>query len=197
MTNLAIQFSGYVDGVHTVIIKDNVTNPFNQLKDTYSTTSYKNVNKNEDNNSLETFIQSIEEEVKSLPKKRQKKIIKALATIPAMILPFMSSVKTNAQTIQVDFPFLNDKPDSIIPPEIWDILSQLIASAGKIGFLLSILLIAIAGLMIMFGRREKAVVWISEIIKGYGIILVAPILILLLTTLVYLILGNSGLDMFY
>lgn len=180
MANLVIDFKGYIDGVHHVIIRD------------------------EKDCKTKSFLQIIEKEVKNLPKKRRKKFFKLIMTAPLLLSTLITTGRANAQSIttagqiKIDSPFISKEDTSIIPMEIWEILIQLISSAGKIGFLLAILLVMIAGGMAMFGRKDKAKAWISEIIKGYGIILLSPIVIKLLTSLVtFLLGGTSGLNMFY
>lgn len=174
-------------------------------KESYSRSHYK-VNKKQDlvNDTVIPFIQLIEEEVKLLPKKKQKKYFNLLRIIVMSAVPLTLTKTTNAQMIQtsakpINIPFIENKSGlGILPPDIFQILIQLIGGAMMLGSLIAILLLIVAGGFKMAGQSDKAKKWITEIIKGLGIILLAPALIVLLVAITSMTLsGIDGLDIFY
>ena len=174
-------------------------------EDSYSTVQV-DLNKEEDmmNDTIIPFIKMIEEEVKLLPKKRQKRFFNMIRVSSMMIIPLAIAKNANAQMITtsakpINIPFIeNQQGLSILPPEIFQLLIQLIGGAMMLGSLVAILLLIAAGTFKMLGQSEKAKRWTTEILKGFGITLLAPAIIILLVAITSLVLGGiDGLDVFY
>lgn len=176
----------------------------NDNEESYSTSHYK-INKKQDTvDTVIPFIKLIEEEVKLLPKKKQKKYFNLLRIMSLTAIPLTVAKNTNAQMIQtstkpINISFIENKGGlGILPPDIFEILIQLIGGAMMIGSLIAILLLIVAGGFKMAGQSDKAKKWITEILKGLGIILLAPALIILLVAITSMTLsGIDGLDIFY
>lgn len=168
----------------------------------YSKSSYRVDSSIERNNSLEgsSFIEGIVKEVKTLPLKKQMKFHKLILQTSIAVIPLMAvSNQASAQTVAVDMGILDKaKGLDILPTEILQLLTQLIVACGILGVLLSILCLMIAGGLRMTMQTDKAKRWSTDIIKGLGQILLAPLVIATLVTLTSLILGNiDGLSLFY
>ena len=146
------------------------------------------------NDSIENFIKSTAKEVESYSIKKKKKLL----TITSGILTLLTTMTASSQIAMAENVVQVDYNSDLIPTEISEILTQLINFAGKIGILIAILLMIIAGCLKMFGQSEKARKWSVDIIKGFGQILLAPLIIMILVTLTRLLLGNvDGLKPFF
>lgn len=162
----------------------------NALNDVYVT---KRIVVREDN-SFENFSKSIVKEVESYSTKKRRKLL----TITSGILTVLTTMTLSSQMARAENVVQVDYNSDLIPSEIGEILTQLINFAGKIGILIAILLMIIAGCLKMFGQSEKARKWSVDIIKGFGQILLAPLIIMILVTLTRLLLGNvDGLKPFF
>lgn len=147
--------------------------------------------------SITPFMEDVIKEVKDYSKKDKKKMLRIIQGITVLLIPQMFIQKTQAQTISTQLIPTNVQSD-IIPPEVMDIMSQLISSAGKIGILLAILLLIVTGILKMLGQSAKARKMSVDIIKGFGQVMLAPIIILLISMLTRLMLGGiDGLDFFF
>jgi len=116
-----------------------------------------------------------------------------------MIIPLLAPTKiTQAQEI-TSFPLLEKSHGiELLPPEVIDILKQLILAFGTVSVALAILFLMGAGVYRMIGNERKAREWSVNVIKGFGQVLLAPVIILILTTLTALIFKNvRGLDAFF
>ena len=144
--------------------------------------------------SLINFTESMAKEVESYTIKERKKLFAITSGILMMILPTtISSQRVSASNlVEVDY------TSSLIPSEISTILMELISMAGKIGILVAILMLIVAGFMKMFGQSEKSRKMSKDIIKGFGQVLLAPIIIMILVTITRLLLGGvDGLRPFF
>ena len=133
---------------------------------------------------------------------------KASASGIDQIVPFLqqrnSTVPTTAtpnqgETIPVDGNMVNQLKDmGILPPDVLNILVDIIVTCGILGVLLAIVCLMVAGGFRMLGQLERARKWSVDVIKGLGQILLAPVIIILLTLLTSMLLGSiEGLDVFY
>jgi len=145
------------------------------------------------------FIEELTKEVKLLPKKVQIRFYTKLKKLSLLIIPILASTKiTHAQEI-TNFPLLEKSHGiELLPPEVIDILKQLILAFGTVSVALAILFLMGAGVYRMIGNERKAREWSVNVIKGFGQVLLAPVIILILTTLTALIFKNvRGLDAFF
>jgi len=145
------------------------------------------------------FIKELTKEVTKQPKKIQQRFFAKLKRLSLLIIPILAPTKiAHAQEI-ISFPFLG-KPQGLelLPPEIIDILKQLILAFGTVSVALAILFLMGAGIYRMIGNERKASEWSVNVIKGFGQVLLAPVIILILTTLTALIFKNvHGLNIFF
>jgi len=145
------------------------------------------------------FIEELTKEVTLLTKKAQHQFYTKLKKLSLMIIPLLAPTKiTHAQEI-TSFPLLEKSHGiELLPPEVIDILKQLILAFGTVSVALAILFLMGAGVYRMIGNERKAREWSVNVIKGFGQVLLAPVIILILTTLTALIFKNvRGLDAFF
>lgn len=148
--------------------------------------------------STSDFIDAIAKEVEKKPKSVQKRFFKILRNSYLLVIPLLTTQKAHAAGA-TNIP-LFDKAYSldILPQEIVTILIQLIVAAGILGVAFAMLCLMVAGGYRMIGQTDKARNWSSDIIRGLGQILLAPVIILILVTLTSLIFRNvPGLDIFF
>lgn len=102
-------------------------------------------------------------------------------------------------TIPVDGDLVGGiKSLGILPPDVVDLLVDIIVTCGVIGFFTSIICLMITGGFWMIGQRERARQWTTDILKGLGQIFLSPVVIILLTLLTTMLLGDIAvLDLFY
>lgn len=177
-------------GVHRVVIRDiEEVNPIDNLSEGFTTIKYKK-------NPMMPFMEDVAREVKMLTKKKQKKFKKLITVSLGIILPFISTEMASAQTM--DFPMVGGGGNEFLPPEIMKILVQLILALGIFGVLLAMGALMAVGAYRMVGNQSKAVAWSKNIIGGLGQVLLAPVIILILTSIVVLLFGNiPQLSIFY
>ena len=143
------------------------------------------------------FMEALTKEVKNQPKHIQKRFYKILRNSYLVALPLLITPQAHAQ--KIGFPQL-DKAQGldILPPEVMDILIQLIIAAGILGVAFAILCLMVAGGYRMIGQSAKAQNWSTDIIRGLGQVLLAPVIILILVTITSLVFKNvPGLDLFF
>jgi uncharacterized membrane protein YdfJ with MMPL/SSD domain len=143
------------------------------------------------------FMEVLAKEVKNQPRHVQRRFYKILRNSYLVILPLLITPHAHAQ--KIGFPQL-DKAHGleILPPEIMDILIEIIIAAGVLGVAFAILCLMIAGGYRMIGQSMKAQNWSTDIIKGLGQVLLAPVIILILVTITSLVFRNvPGLDLFF
>ena len=147
------------------------------------------------------FIEKFVKEVNGKPKQVRERFYKILTATYLIALPSLIPMNANAQTqaVNLGVPMI-DKANSleILPPEIVTILLQLVVAAGVIGVVFAILCLMVAGGYRMIGQSDKARNWSTDIIKGLGQVLLAPVIILLLVTLVSMMFKKvPGLSVFF
>lgn len=178
MTKTIINFN-YNNGIRTMSINGKITSKYSNKEDSSS------------------FTESIIREVNARPKKNQLKIIKSLQMISISLIPILhTDQRASASILQ---PLLDSsKTTEILPPEIIDILKQLILACGTIAVALAMILMSIAGMYWMLGNKAKSKQWTEDIIKGFGQVLLAPVIILILASLTVLLFKNvRGLEAFF
>lgn len=146
-----------------------------------------------------TFIEELTKEVTMQPKKIQQRFYAKLKKLSLLIIPILAPVKIAHAQEMTGFPLLEKSQGiELLPPEIIDILKQLILAFGTVSVALAILFLMGAGVYRMIGNERKASEWSVNVIKGFGQVLLAPVIILILTTLTALIFKNvHGLNMFF
>lgn len=183
MTSLIVNYH-YNNGVRHMSIYDNDSCKLKMKRNTEQ---------------IAPFIEELTKEVKLLPKKVQKRFYSKLKKLSLLIIPILVPTKlTHAQEI-TNFPLLEKSHGiELLPPEVIDILKQLILAFGTVSVALAILFLMGAGVYRMIGNERKAREWSVNVIKGFGQVLLAPVIILILTTLTALIFKNvRGLDAFF
>lgn len=178
MTKTIISFN-YNDGIRTMSINGVKSSKYSSKEDSFS------------------FMESLIEEVNIHPKKTQLKIMKSLQMISISLIPLLhTNQNASASILQ---PLLDSsKTIEILPPEIIDILMQLILACGTIAVALAMILMSVAGIYWMLGNKVKSKQWTEDIIKGFGQVLLAPVIILILASLTVLLFKNvHGLEAFF
>lgn len=152
---------------------------------------------NSDSPTIPAFMEVLAKEVKNQPKHIQKRFYKILRNSYLVALPLLITPQAHAQ--KIGFPKLDEAEGlEILPPEILNILIELIIAAGILGVAFAILCLMIAGGYRMIGQKMKAQSWSTDIITGLGQILLAPVIILILVTVTSLVFRNvPGLDLFF
>lgn len=134
------------------------------------------------------------EEVKNLPKKKKIKYAKiCLATLTTLASISILGIPTFAETIPLAVE-VTTQTGQILPKDIVDIGKYLIGICAAIGFVLAIILYQLAGGLRMLRKRKEATEWSSDILKGFFQILVAPVLIVTIALVCYLLF--SGIPFF-
>lgn len=134
-------------------------------------------------NNQSFLICNIEEEVKKLPKKR-KKLLYAVAK--SLLISSISSL------IIVNPVFAATTSVAIMPPDIMKIGMYLIGICATASTVLAIILAQLAGGYRMLMKSKEATEWTTSILKGYTQVILAPVLILAIAFLAYLLFGNSA-----
>lgn len=145
------------------------------------------------------FISNLTKEVNTLPVKKKKKFYKILQTTSITLISMIFSTKNALAQQMSNYPLLsNSKELELLPPEIVDILKQLILTCGTVSVALAIIFLMGAGIYRMIGNKAKAREWTVDIIKGFGQVLLAPVIILILASLTALVFKNvRGLEAFF
>ena len=149
------------------------------------------------NKELFPFIEQIQKEVKKYPQAKRKRIMKLLQASTITLITMMQFTETSkAQTLSVYQP-TNGK-SNLLPPEIMDILKQLIWACEGIAVLLAAIFLALSGITWMTGNKAKSKQWTEDIVKGLGLTILAPVTILILVRLVSTIFKNTQIfEAFY
>lgn len=175
MSKMIINFN-YDNGIRTMEIDGVMT---------------KNVLGNE-KEKLIPFIRRMKEEVRKQPKSQRKAIIKHLQVMAAsLVVVLQTSEKTQAQTLQVYQSEGMSMKSDLLPPEITDILKQLILACEGVAILLACIFLIISGIYWMMGNKTKSKQWTEDIIKGLGLTVLAPVTIMLLVKIVSIVFKNT------
>lgn len=143
------------------------------------------------------ILNNLQEEVKNLKLKQRKRyvrIAKATLLTSLSILTFANPLLASAQISTVAVPVLatvaNTTPDMIMPADVMKVGVYLIGIFMAISTILSILLYQISGGYRMLRKSKEATEWQSDIIKGFTQTLIAPVIIVTIAFLAYLLFGN-------
>src|SRR5205085_4496929 len=125
-------------------------------------------------NDINFHIPTLIEEVISLPKSKIKQYKKTIQTFLVtassfMILPLKSMA---ASSVPVG---TTNLPQSAVgmPPELLQLLLQILKISVGTAVLLSMILLVGAGVMRMFRKKKEATEWTTDIVKGLIQILIA------------------------
>lgn len=135
------------------------------------------------------FIQNIQREVVNLnhsSKRKFKKICQATISTFASSFLLVTPTFAKSPAVQVTSQAL----DGFMPKDLAMyglILIGIIATASTI---LAIILMQLAGGMKMLRKSKDANEWMTDIMKGYTIVIISPILILTIAIVAYLLFGN-------
>lgn len=139
------------------------------------------------------FHQKIIEEVIALPKRERKNVKKTIKSFLMTTMSFLSlSSKSMAETLNQANPLPATSVG--IPPELLELMMSLLQITVAGGIILSVILLATAGIMKMMGkkRRKEAEDWTVDIIKGATqVILAAPVIFLIYYLASMLLKGTS------
>lgn len=175
MTKTIIKFN-YDNGTRSMLIDGVCSNKRSKIND----------------DKIAPFIKNVVEEVKNQPKTKQKKILKYLRALSVSMIAILNiPEEAQAQTLK-GYPLMGDSTTSeLIPAEIMDILKQIILACGTVSVSLACIFLMISGIYWMIGNKVKSRQWTEDIVKGLGLVTLAPVTILLLIKLVSLIFKNT------
>lgn len=138
-----------------------------------------------DEDSVVFTIKKLEKEVKQLNKKEKKKF----KVICHQILATSTSFFTLVNPIMAA---TNSPQDLILPSDILEIGMWAIGIMAVASFILTIILLQSASVQKMIFRKKKKVAneWMIEILKGFTTIMLAPVIVLAISLVMYLLFGN-------
>ncbi|MGM7720520.1 hypothetical protein [Metabacillus sp. Hm71] len=149
---------------------------------------YKEINLNESFENQTFLIESIEREVKKLPSKKKKVLYTiAKATLTASISSLMLVSPVFAAT----------PTTAIMTTDIMKIGMYLIGICAAVSTILAIILSQLAGAYRMLRKSKEATEWTTDILKGYVQTLLAPVLIITIAFLAYLLFGTSEFSQWF
>jgi hypothetical protein len=149
----------------------------------------KELNLDDWKNEGDFFIKEIKQEVVKLNQSTKRKFKKICQT----------TIVTFASTFALVTPALADSPTAQVTSQVLDgfmpkdlavyglVLIGVLAMASTI---LAILLMQLAGGLKMLRKSKDANEWMTDIMKGYTIVIVSPVLILTIAIVAYLLFGN-------
>ena len=125
------------------------------------------------------------------PKRDGKKFVKmALRTIAvsASILTIVDPTFTLAATVA---PVVTTTPEMITSMDIIKLCKYLMGICVAISFSLAMVLSLVAATWGYFRKTDKAFKWVTEIIKSFVMVMLAPTIILTIAFVAYLLFGGS------
>jgi hypothetical protein len=140
-------------------------------------------------------LQNIQEEVKHLSKQQRRKYLKiAKATLltSASILMLVNPLFASAQvptavmataSLVVGTP----TPDMIMPEDVMKVGLYLIGITAVLALIISILFFQASGIYRMMRKSKEATEWQTDIIKGLATTIIAPVLMVLVAFMAYLL----------
>jgi len=151
---------------------------------------HKEINLNEQVKNQSFLIKTIEKEVKSLSKKKQKVLLTiAKATLTASI---SSLILVNPVFAATPLAVPVATGSAIMPTDIMKIGMYLIGICATVSTILAMILMQLAGGYRMLRKSKEATLWMNDILKGYAVTIIAPILIMTIAFLAYLLFGDSN-----
>lgn len=141
---------------------------------------------------VHTFYRRVNKGGEPVTKESTTSILFKTKRLSLLIIPILAPTKITHAQEMTNFPLLEKSHGiELLPPEVIDILKQLILAFGTVSVALAILFLMGAGIYRMIGNERKAREWSVNVIKGFGQVLLAPVIILILTTLTALIFKTS------
>lgn len=129
-----------------------------------------------------------------IPKKEGKKFVKiALRTIATSlsILTLVDPTFTLAATIAPSVLPVAANPDLITSMDIIKLCKYLLGICIVISFSIAIIMSVIASSLGYFRKSEKSFKWVTEIIKSFVMVMLAPTIIITIALVAYLLFGSS------
>jgi hypothetical protein len=145
-------------------------------------------------NNVNFHIPTLAQEVKQLPKRKLKEYKKTIQTFIVtvssfLILPLKSMANTLPNTITTTSPL--PKTAEGIPPELLDLLIQLLTIAVGGAVFIAAIMLAVTGIAKMF-RVKGITQWTSDILKGLFQALAAIPVVFLIYYLATLLFKGNG-----
>ncbi len=136
-----------------------------------------------------TFLaQSLQKEVNSKRRKKQfLKIAKVTIATSLSILILVDPTFTLAATVLP----ITSTPDMITPPDIIKLCKYLLGIAVTIGFSIAIVMSVIASSLGYFRKSTESNKWVIEIIKSFVMMLLAPMIIITIAMVAFMLFGGS------
>lgn len=126
--------------------------------------------------------QILQKGVRELPSKKKKVMIKVCKTLITLSVSFLMIGNTAfAQS---------PGAESITHQDIVQIGLYLIGILAIASTVLASLLAMLSGNLRMLKKKKEATEWLTDILKGYFIVLVAPVVVLTMALLAYLLFGS-------
>jgi hypothetical protein len=140
-------------------------------------------------------LKNIQEEVNHLNKQQRRKYLKiAKATLLTSLSIYMlvDPLLASAQVPQAIT--VTTTPDMITPPDIMKAGLYLIGLCAALALVISIVLFQLSGMYRMLRKSKEATEWQNDILKGLATTIIAPVLMVTVAFLAYLLF--SGLPFF-
>lgn len=137
-------------------------------------------------------VQLYVEEVKQLNKTEKKKYKKAIQLFLTTATSFLALSSRSMAASLNQVPTIDNLGNGI-SPELWDAVKEILNLSVKAGIVLAILLLTAAAFCRMFGKKEKAIEWSNDIIRGLIQVLIAVPIVLLLYYVVTLFLNDFSI----
>lgn len=132
-------------------------------------------------------IQLYVEEVENLSNKQRKQFKKTHKAFISTTISFLSlSSRSMAQSLTQN----PNIPTTGLPPDLMQPIMELLQLSIKASLILAAILLVSAGVLRMFGKSEKAIAWVKDIIKGLVQILIATPIVFLIYYVVTLLFGD-------
>ncbi|MEH7116011.1 hypothetical protein V7128_01130 [Neobacillus vireti] len=144
-------------------------------------------------NNINFHIPTLIKEVKQLPKSKIKHYKKTIQTflITASSFTMLPLKSMAASSVPVGTTNLPESATGM-PPELLQLLIQILKISVGTAVLLSMILLVGAGVMRMFRKKKEATEWTTDIVKGLIQILIAVPIVFLIYFVVNLLFSNSG-----
>lgn len=148
---------------------------------------------------MDFFIPTLKREVKKLNKDTIKKYTKICVqtlgislSLLALASPSLAApIEATTKVVEVISPDLaKSSSDLIMPGDIAKIGLYLIGLGAVVSTVLAILLTQFAGGYRMLRKGKEASEWTTDILKGYTQVILAPVIILSIAFVVYLLFGS-------
>lgn len=165
------------------------------LKENYTTETIilnpnRNVYKNKPIRSNIIDKEKMKNEVKKEKELFMKNQTKVVTTSSILMSILFTSKSASAEQLFKTQILGKDGQQSAIPSEIIELINQLILASLLVGVGVSAICLVLAGIYKVVGQPDKARTWVTAIIKGFGQILLAPVIIFILVKVTNLLFGE-------